>query len=121
KAPRRGATMPELTRFLAEAQLLARLHHPGIVPVYEVGGADGRLFLVMEYCPGGSLADRLDGTPLPPRTAATLAEELARAGPAARRSGGPPRWRRSTSSAPTTRCRRPASSRPSPATWTRSA
>ncbi|MDB5310268.1 MAG: pknB 4 [Gemmataceae bacterium] len=87
KTPRLGAALVELTRFRAEAELLARLQHPGIVPVYEVGAAAGRLFLAMEYCPGGSLADKLDGTPLPPRPAANLTEALAQAVHAAHRAG----------------------------------
>src|SRR5262249_56188256 len=36
-------------------------------------------YMALEYCPGGSLAERLDGTPLPPRLGAQLVEGLARA------------------------------------------
>jgi WD40 repeat protein/tRNA A-37 threonylcarbamoyl transferase component Bud32 len=69
----------ELTRFRAEAEAIARLQHPHIVQVYEVGEHDGRPFFSLEFCPGGSLAKKLAGTPLPPREAARLVETLARA------------------------------------------
>jgi eukaryotic-like serine/threonine-protein kinase len=69
----------ELARFKAEAEAVARLQHPNIVQVYEVGEHDGRPFFSLEYVDGGSLAQRLDGTPLPARQAAELVETLARA------------------------------------------
>jgi hypothetical protein len=69
----------ERERFQAEARAVARLQHPGIVQLFEVGEADGRPYLALEYVAGGSLADRLDGTPLPPGQAAGLVETLARA------------------------------------------
>src|SRR5262245_44795136 len=54
-------------RFSIEAQAAARVSHPNIVQVYEVGEHQGRPFLALEYVDGGTLADRLTGTPLPPR------------------------------------------------------
>jgi WD40 repeat protein len=69
----------DLARFRAEAEAVARLQHPNVVQIFEVGEADGRLFFALEYCPGGSLDKRLGGTPLEPRPAARLAETLARA------------------------------------------
>src|SRR5262245_37901225 len=57
----------------------ARLQHPNIVQVFEVGEHDGDPCLALELVEGGSLARRLDGTPLPPREAAALVETLARA------------------------------------------
>src|SRR5262249_33734500 len=44
-------------------------------------------YLALEYCPGGSLADLLQGTPMPPREAAGLLEVLARAMQAAHEAG----------------------------------
>ncbi len=69
----------QLERFRAEAEAVARLQHPNIVQVYEVGEHGGLPFFSLEYCAGGSLAQRLDGTPLPARGAAGLVETLARA------------------------------------------
>jgi WD40 repeat protein/serine/threonine protein kinase len=66
-------------RFFAEADAIARLQHPGIVQVYEVGRHDGLPFLALEYVAGGSLAERIKGQPQPPRQAAELVEALSRA------------------------------------------
>lgn len=46
-------------RFEREAQLIARIEHPAIVPVYDFGEQDDRPYLVMRYMPGGSLADEI--------------------------------------------------------------
>ena len=57
-------------RFEAEAQTMARLHHPNIVDVQDVGSDGERLFIVMEYVPAGSLMDYLNANgPMPPRMA----------------------------------------------------
>jgi serine/threonine-protein kinase len=77
----------ELARFRIEAEAVARLQHPNIVQVFEVGEAGGRPFFSLEFCPGGSLAERLRGTPLPALEAARLVETLARAMDAAHRAG----------------------------------
>src|SRR4051794_26218508 len=66
-------------RFRLEAELAARVRHPNIVQVYEIGNCDGRPFLAMEWVDGGSLVNRLDGMPWPPGEAAALIETLARA------------------------------------------
>ncbi|HEX4613016.1 MAG TPA: serine/threonine-protein kinase, partial [Urbifossiella sp.] len=54
------------------------VRHPNVVQVYESGGHDDRPYLVLEYCPGRSLADRLKGgARLPPRAAADLLRRIA--------------------------------------------
>jgi WD40 repeat protein len=68
----------DLARFLAEAEAVAALQHPHIVQLYDFGQHDGLPFFTLEYVPGGSLADKLNGTPLPPKEAARVVEQLAR-------------------------------------------
>jgi serine/threonine protein kinase/WD40 repeat protein len=81
------ATTQELARFRAEAEMVARLQHPHIVQVHDVGGHAGCPYMALEYVDGGSLAQHLTGTPLPARQAARLAEVLARAVQAAHERG----------------------------------
>jgi serine/threonine-protein kinase len=69
----------EAHRFRNEAALVARLDHPAIVPVYEVGEHDGQLFYIMKLIDGGSLSDQLDRFRADPRAAATLLLAIARA------------------------------------------
>lgn len=66
-------------RFRLEAELAARVLHPNIVQVYEIGSYEGRPFLALEWVERGSLASRLDGKPWPPDEAASFIETLARA------------------------------------------
>ena len=75
----------ELTRLRTEAEAIARLHHPNIVQIYEVGEHAGLPFLSLEFVDGGSLAQEIasgrwaaSGPDLPVR-AAQLVETLARA------------------------------------------
>jgi serine/threonine protein kinase/WD40 repeat protein len=77
KAARAGEA--ERARFLAEAEAVARLRHPNIVQIHEVGEYQGRPYYALEFVAGGSLADALHGAALPPRQAAALVEVLARA------------------------------------------
>ncbi len=74
-------------RFLREAESLARLNHPNVVQVYEVGEAGGTLYFAMELVEGGPLAERLAGEPQAPRHAAEMAERLARGVQAAHAAG----------------------------------
>jgi serine/threonine protein kinase len=68
-----------LARFQAEAQAVARLQHPNIVQVYEVGKHNDLPYFSLEFVDGGSLAQLLDHKPQPPRAAAEMIETLARA------------------------------------------
>src|SRR5690349_10104859 len=52
-------------RFEREAQTIAKLNHPHICVLHDVGTHDGSHFLVMEYLEGETLAQRLDHGPLP--------------------------------------------------------
>ncbi|HWO27076.1 MAG TPA: protein kinase [Kofleriaceae bacterium] len=61
-------------RFVREARLASALRHPSLVEVYDVSVERG--FLVMEYLPGGSLAPRIAGTPLPQAQARRMALDL---------------------------------------------
>ena len=69
----------ELARFRQEAEAVARLHHPNIVQIYDIGDASGQPYLALEYVDGGSLVQRLRGDPQPVYPAARLVETLARA------------------------------------------
>jgi WD40 repeat protein len=81
------ASVEERKRFRTEAETIARLQHPHIVQVYEIGEHEGRPFLALEFCGGGNLDQHLRGTPLPPGEAAPLVEVLARAVQAAHDKG----------------------------------
>ena len=73
------ADREELIRFRTEAEAVARLHHPNIVQIHEIGEHDGEPFFSLEFCPGGTLDRYLDSQPLPPRRAAQLVQTLASA------------------------------------------
>lgn len=75
----RFATEQERLRFFAEAEALAKLEHPGIVPVFEVGELQGSPYFTMQYVRGTTLAHRLADGPLPQRAAARIISQVARA------------------------------------------
>jgi serine/threonine-protein kinase len=68
-----------LSRLQAEAEVVARLHHPNIVQIYETGEQDGLPYLCLELVDGGSLEKKLAAGPWPARRAAGLLETVARA------------------------------------------
>src|SRR5436309_15508121 len=73
------ADTAELRRFQNEAEAVALMDHPGIVPVYEVGEHDGQRYLAMKLVPGGNLAHRLTAYRDDPKAAAALLAEVAEA------------------------------------------
>jgi tetratricopeptide (TPR) repeat protein/tRNA A-37 threonylcarbamoyl transferase component Bud32 len=83
----RHAGAEQLARFKIEAQAAARLKHPNIVQVYEVGIHEGLPFLSLEFIDGDRLDRHLGGAPLPPQAAAELIERLALAVHAAHEHG----------------------------------
>lgn len=82
-----SADASELSRFRTEAEAAARLKHPNVVQVYEVGMHEGRPYCVLEYVEGGTLSAALASTPIPPRDAAQVVRALAGAVDAAHRTG----------------------------------
>jgi len=74
-------------RFEREAQLIARLEHAYIVPVYDFGQQGDQPYLVMRYLPGGTLEDRLAERPLPLAQVASILQRIAAALDAAHKHG----------------------------------
>ncbi len=79
KVIRGFAGREEVARFRGEAEAVARLQHPNIVQIYEVGEHAGLPYLALELVGGGSLAACLRRDPLAARPAAELVAILARA------------------------------------------
>jgi tetratricopeptide (TPR) repeat protein/predicted Ser/Thr protein kinase len=77
----------ERARFQREAEAVAGLCHANIVQVYDVGDHDGWPYFTMELLEGGSLAQKLAGTPQPARQAAALLATLAEAVQVAHQAG----------------------------------
>jgi serine/threonine-protein kinase len=74
-------------RFLREAETVASLRHANLVQVHDVGDHEGRPYFTMEYVEGGSLAQKLLGTPQPAHQAAALVATLAEAVQVAHQGG----------------------------------
>lgn len=69
-----------VTRFRREAQSAAKLSHPNIVNIYDVGSCDGKYFIVMEYIKGETLKDKIKReAPLPINVTLNIVEEIAQA------------------------------------------
>ncbi len=73
------ARAEHFTRFRIEAEAVARLRHPHVIQIYDIGEAEGLPYVSLELLEGGSLDDRLGGTPRPGREAAELIITLAEA------------------------------------------
>ncbi len=81
------ATDADRERFRVEAESVARLDHPNVVKVFDVGDHDGLPYFALELCPGGSLADQLKENPLPAGDAAATVERVSRGVQAAHEAG----------------------------------
>jgi serine/threonine protein kinase len=73
------ASDEDLRRFRQEAEASARLQHPNIVQIHEIGDVDGKPYFSLEYADAGSLAGKMANEPQPAFAAAQLIEILARA------------------------------------------
>ena len=75
-------------RLLRESRLAASLDHPNVVPVYDAGEADGRLFIAMRYVDGVDLRELLrEAAPLAPERVMDIAGQVAEALDAAHERG----------------------------------
>jgi serine/threonine protein kinase len=72
------ATAAHLKRFRLEAEAAARLEHPGIVPIHEVGERDGSCYFSMKFVEGGQLDEVARREPMPIRRAVELIAKVAR-------------------------------------------
>src|SRR5215471_2277039 len=72
------ASKVHLRRFRLEAEAAARLEHPGIVPIHEVGERDGSCYFSMKFVEGGQLDEVVRRTPMSIRQAAELIARVAR-------------------------------------------
>src|SRR5207342_1341360 len=75
------------TRFEREARVLASLNHPNIAAIHGIEESGGRKFLVMELVPGETLAERIQGGPIPVDEALRIAAKIAEALEAAHEIG----------------------------------
>lgn len=71
------ADQQEVERFYVEAEAAAKLRHPNIVAIHEIGEWQGQHFFSMDYIDGKSLAEMVRDQPLPPRVAADMVRRIA--------------------------------------------
>jgi serine/threonine protein kinase len=71
-------TETHLKRFRREAEAAAKLEHPNIVPIHEVGEQDGQCYFSMNFIEGGQLDEVVRRTPISIRQAAELIAKIAR-------------------------------------------
>src|SRR6266700_1635137 len=72
------ASKAHVRRFRREAEAAARLEHPGIVPIHEVGERDGSCYFSMKFIEGGQLDEVARRDPIPIRRAVELMANVAR-------------------------------------------
>jgi TolB-like protein/tRNA A-37 threonylcarbamoyl transferase component Bud32/Flp pilus assembly protein TadD len=72
------ASKAHLKRFRLEAEAAAKLEHPGIVPIHEVGEREGSCYFSMKFVEGGQLDQVAKRQPIPPRRAVELIAKVAR-------------------------------------------
>lgn len=72
-----SGSMSDSKRFHFEAEATARLDHPNIVPIHEVGEINGRAFFSMALVEGKSLAEKIVVDPMPAKAAARLMAQVA--------------------------------------------
>jgi WD40 repeat protein len=77
----------EVARFRTEAEAAARLQHPNIIQIHDIGQQGGMPYFSLELADGGSLAERINSTPQPAKEASLRIEVLARAIQAAHEQG----------------------------------
>jgi len=68
-----------ISMFKQEAQTIAQMEHPHILPIYDFGEFEGQLYIVMRYVAGGSLEDMLRRGPLPLDEALRMGRAVAEA------------------------------------------
>jgi serine/threonine protein kinase len=76
---RTGADEKSLAQFRNEAEIVARLEHPRIVPLYDYGEFQGIPYLAMRYLPGGTVAEHVATGPIPARRALRWLQAIAEA------------------------------------------
>jgi len=81
------ASATDVARFRAEAEAAAKLDHPNILPIYEIGEHLGQQYFSMKLVPGGSLAGKVPELAKDPRAAVTMFVKVCRAVDFAHRRG----------------------------------